>query len=246
MFVPYNVDVPMERIPFTNWVIISITCFVSFVAFGSEETFAHLMLDPTRFSATQLISYQLVHSDFWHLLGNMIFLFCFGNAVNAKLGHVLYPVLYFGVGVLAGLEWLLLGSDMPVVGASGAIMGVVGVFVVFFPRNNVQILYFFGMAGGGSWEIPSMFVVAFYVVCDLFGALLDRHGNIGYSAHILGAVVGFTVGLLLIGFQLVESTSYEENLLQMFGLQPKTERRRKSVKVDGVKRRRKRKPVDEI
>ena len=73
-----------------------------------------------------------------HLLGNLLFLFTFGNAVNAKLGHLPFLALYFGSGAFAGLAWLLLGSRVPVLGASGAIMGITGAFLVLYPLNEIS------------------------------------------------------------------------------------------------------------
>ncbi len=99
MIVPYTVDVPMERIPFTNWILIALTVFVSglilldramdddhFFPLPEERAYVGA-LNPKDFNPLQLISHLFVHGNIFHLVGNMIFLFVFGNAVNAKLGH---------------------------------------------------------------------------------------------------------------------------------------------------------------
>src|SRR5437868_13176983 len=119
MLLPYNVDVPMMRVPFANWALIAITTLVSLAIVAgagqnprelNDDPYFHVMDDTIRaaeqdhlpplalvrsaFSVPQLISYQFVHADLFHLVGNMIFLFVFGNAVNAKLGHVLFVASY--------------------------------------------------------------------------------------------------------------------------------------------------------
>src|SRR5262249_26212016 len=96
-------------------------------------------LDPKNFRPQNLITHAFVHGGFLHLLGKLIFLFAFGNAINAKLGHVVYLACYFFFAILAGLGWMLLGNGVPVVGASGAIMGIAGMFFVLYPFNELAI-----------------------------------------------------------------------------------------------------------
>jgi membrane associated rhomboid family serine protease len=267
MLVAYNVDVPMERLPVANWVLIAVTCFCSLgILFGwhPDKTRKHRDLDPHHIdwdqleretaedeippmslrrvglSASQLFTHVLVHADLLHLLGNMFFLFCFGNAVNAKLGQVLYLAAYFLLGAVGGLAWLALGHGDCAVGASGAIMGVTGMFLVFFPRNDVYILYWWSFAYAGSFELAAGWWISFYVVCDLVGVLLDPGGQISYISHLAGALcgIGLACGLLVLG--LARPGRGEENFLQVLGWQdPDEERGRRK------KRRRRRLRDDE-
>jgi membrane associated rhomboid family serine protease len=267
MLVPYNVDVPMARVPIANWVLIGVTCLVSLAAFlyanqnhadrdlerqleravqrgdekeierledeidkRQEEAIPPLSLRWDRGVFLWLFTYQFVHGDVFHLLGNMIFLFVFGNAVNAKLGHWQFLVAYLLLGVLAGLAFLPLSGGRPIVGASGAIMGVVGLFVVLFPRNDVQIFYWFGLIWAGVTRIAAYWVVLFFVAGDLVGALFDHSGPVAYAAHLIGAAGGFALGIFLVKTRAVRSTRYEENLLECLGYQRKAERRRKKAK----------------
>jgi len=170
------------------------------------------------------VSYLFVHADIIHLIGNMIFLFVFGNAVNAKLGHGLFLASYILFGAVAGLGWLLLGDGRPVVGASGAIMGVVGVFLVLFPRNDIAIYYWFGWVAVGTFTISAVWVILFYFVCDLLGVLLAGGGAVAYVAHLGGALAGSAFSAALIGSGWLEPTAYEENLLQTLGLREKHDR----------------------
>src|SRR5205823_6429966 len=148
------VDVPMARVPVANWVLIGVTSLVTIAVWVHEARTADrddqepeypLALKPADFSPTQLVTYQFVHADILHLAGNMMFLFVFGNAVNAKLGHWQFVVIYLLLGVLAGAAFIPFAGGLPVLGASGAIMGIVGVFLVLFPRNDVQVFYWFGL-----------------------------------------------------------------------------------------------------
>ena len=190
-----------------------------------EDAVQPLALRPDAFQFGQLFTHVLVHASVMHLLGNMLFLFCFGNAVNAKLGHALYLGSYFVFGAIAGAGMMLLSSDgRPAVGASGAIMGVVGVFFVLFPKNEVSIFYWWGPNWAGSFGLAAMWVVTIYLMMDFFGTIYDGGGAVGYVAHLVGALVGIGTGIVLVRTRVVKSTQYEENLLQMLGFQKKRER----------------------
>jgi membrane associated rhomboid family serine protease len=217
--------------------------------FGKDrDTVPPLALRPDAFHVGQLFTHVFVHASLFHLLGNMLFLFCFGNAVNAKLGHAQYLAAYFLFGALAGAGMLLLSGDSrPAVGASGAIMGVVGVFFVLFPKNEVSIFYWFGPNWSGVFGLAAIWVITFYLILDLLGTLYDGRGAVGYVAHLIGALVGIGTGIALVRSGVVEPTQYEENLLQMLGFQKKRERNpdpvplsRTSQQWEGQQRRRRR------
>jgi membrane associated rhomboid family serine protease len=245
MFLPYNVDVPLERLPIANWVLIALTVATSLLSSAGwwqewfflvnqppeQVTRAQVQalkeppagaLRPDRFAFSQLVTHLFVHADFIHLLLNVVFLFCFGNAVNAKLGQVSFLLLYFLFGAVAGLGWLLLGPNTPAVGASAAINGIVGVFVVLFPRNHVRMMYSWRLRGAGSFELPALVVVLLFLGFDVLGVLLDSDSNVGYVAHVIGLAAGVLTGLALVALGLAPPTRYEENLLQVLGVQEKT------------------------
>jgi membrane associated rhomboid family serine protease len=264
MLVPYNVDVPMERPPIANWLLIGVTALVSLFFFvrpdpldrltdqdrvraededATKEEKAQarkvmerlappLALRWSRLLPLQLFTYQFVHGDFFHLLGNMVFLFVFGNAVNAKLGHWQFLVSYLLLGALAGLAWLPFSHGRPLVGASGSIMGIVGLFVVLFPRNDVQVFYWFGLIWAGVTRISSMWVVLFYVVCDVLGVVFSHASPVAYVAHLAGAAGGFGLGIALVRSRYIRSTRFEENLLEYLGYQrregPRRRKRRRA------------------
>ncbi|MCI0380844.1 MAG: rhomboid family intramembrane serine protease, partial [Gemmataceae bacterium] len=233
MIVPYTVDVPMERIPFTNWILIGLTIFASGLilidrAIDDDAVFdvANVRpyvgaLQPNDFNPLQLITHLFVHGDVFHLVGNMIFLFVFGNAVNAKLGHGLFLLCYFSIGALAGVGWLFVGKGVPAVGASGAIMGLMGMFFVFFPRNEVYVWYWVGWSLMGTLEVASYWIVIFYLSCDLVGTLVELGTPIAYIVHLIGAFVGFTLACTFLVTRAVRPNDDEENLLQVMDIMKK-------------------------
>lgn len=217
MLIPYNVDVPMQRWPMMNWAIMLVTTVISGMTLVGAIPFSPWMvIGPGEdFSFAGLFGSLVSHADLVHLAGNMVFLFVFGNAVNAKIGHIPFLLCYAVIGMTEGLLWAWL-ADGPALGASGAIMGVIGMFVVFYPRNDVSIGYwFFGRAG--SFEISSYVVIAVYFALDLWGMFTDGAG-VAYLAHIAGLVTGFAIasGLVLAG--LYPSDEHEENLYESLGI----------------------------
>lgn len=220
MFFPYNVDVPMERVPIANWVLVGLTALVSIIIFqsGSEALIMNLPLwRGDNFSAIQLPGYALVHAGPVHLIGNMIFLFCFGNAINAKFGHVIFLAFYFAVAILTGLAWLAFGSGLVLVGASGAIMGVVGAFLILYPKNDVSVCYIL-IVRNGTFQMPSGLLIALYIVFDIWGLASTDVSPVAYICHVAGAVIGILVAVVLLKTGRIESTQYEQNLLEILKL----------------------------
>ena len=191
-------------------------------------------LKPKNFRLPQLITHAFVHGDFWHLLGNMIFLFAFGNAIDAKLGHWQFLLCYFFFAAFAGLGWLLLGNGIPMVGASGAIMGIAGVFFVLYPFNELAVHTPYSyLWTGDAWRLPSWVFVFIYMVLDLLGMMQTGTG-IAYAAHVAGEIGGVALGFALVKSGWVTSDRGEQNLLESWGWVEE--------KPQPVRRRRKRKP----
>ncbi|MFO0810035.1 MAG: rhomboid family intramembrane serine protease [Gemmataceae bacterium] len=178
----------------------------------------------------ELITYQFAHGDILHLVGNMIFLFCFGNAVCAKVGNVLFVPLYLLLGAIAGGLWALVSQSL-MIGASGAIMGITGVFLVLYPLNEIATWTFRSMIWtGDAWRFPSWVVILFYMTLDLIGLMTDGEsgGGVAYVAHLAGMACGFGVGLVLTMTRFVESHRGEQFLPEIWGwLGEKPVKRRK-------------------
>jgi hypothetical protein len=146
----------------------------------------------------------------------MLFLWVFGNAVCAKVGNLIYLGIYFGLGLAAGTVSYLI-DPRPAVGASGAINGIVGMFVVWYLLNEISCWYaywFFGAADAGSVSVSSFWLVLFWLVFDIWGAIRGE-GNVGYIAHLAGFVVGFAGAILLLVLRVVEMEPGERSLLQI-------------------------------
>src|SRR6266511_996074 len=182
--IPLTVDVPMKRLPWANWALILVTVVISLaVRYATEEVtvrsfevltryhYSPLVLQRDGFAAYQLVTALFQHADLLHLFGNMLFLFVFGNAVNAKLGHVRFLTAYLGIGVLVNLVWLGMGHGAACLGASGAIMGMCGMFLVLYPRNSVNVLWDEAeialLIRRWDGEIPGWVVVLLYLAFDV-------------------------------------------------------------------------------
>jgi len=254
MFIPYKVDVPMQRWPIANFILIGLTVIISFGLFFPLDDWARehraarnvdpaiqklleadgiqvndepppsvidsFMLEPANFHVTQLIGHMFLHADFWHLAGNMLFLFVFGNAVNAKLGHLQFLAIYFLTGIVTGLVWMLAGPGNPCLGASGAIMGIVGAFLLLYPTNDVSVGYMFTMFYRGTFEISAMWVIALYVAFDVWGLVGRSNSGVAYLSHVIGFSTGALSAAALLWFKVAEMDSNEKSLLQVWGWMP--------------------------
>ncbi|MCA8952398.1 MAG: rhomboid family intramembrane serine protease [Planctomycetes bacterium] len=200
MVLPLSVDVGANRRPWGNWLLIATTAVV-FLATAQHvllhgETDSVLVLDGP---GPGLLGHVLLHADLLHLLGNMLFLWVFGNAVCARVGSLGYLVCYAVFALAAAFAHLAL-SDRPAIGASGAINGVVGMFFVFHPKDYVT----FGLVNLGRMrELPTWTLVGLWLGLDLFG-LLSGSGGIAYAAHLGGFVAGALLALLLLKAEWVD------------------------------------------
>ena len=225
MLIPLESDVPLQRWPIANWALIALTVIISGLPLvGAMDVlfFKQLLLHKENFAATQLVSYQFFHAGLVHLIGNMLFLFVFGNAVNARLGHVLYLLAYLAAGVVSGLVWLLVGRGDYLLGASGAIMGVLGLFLVYYPKNDVRVGWWI-LVRVGSFYMSAIFLMLIYFALDLLGALRGSDA-VAYVGHLGGWATGFAIGCALVASGLVPSSADEINLLQLVGLRPRDDR----------------------
>ncbi|MFI4854635.1 MAG: rhomboid family intramembrane serine protease [Phycisphaerales bacterium JB065] len=215
---PVAVDVPMQRYPIANWVIMAVTTLYSVSLFhGSDPPWipaGYWKLDPM--FGKELFLSMFAHADYVHLIGNMIFLWVFGNAVNAKLGNTLYVAFYLACGIVAGIAWKLMGSGEVSIGASGAIMGAVGAHLVFFPTNTVSVFYWIFFRAG-TFSVSSLIVVSIYVLLDVLGFMNDSSGT-AHIAHLGGFALGFAAILALVLAGRFSPTRYEKNLPQVMGM----------------------------
>jgi rhomboid family protein len=153
---------------------------------------------PYPFWATLLTS-MFLHGGWGHLGGNMLFLWIFGDNVEHRVGHVRFLAFYLVCGVAAGLAHIVFnsGSIVPTVGASGAISGVLGGYLVMFPRNRVYVMTY-----GGVATVPAIMMLGLWIVLQFingFGSVADtpETGGVAYLAHIGGFVAGMILAPLM-------------------------------------------------
>src|SRR5438128_241947 len=148
---------------------------------------------------TTLVTSMFLHGGWLHLGGNMLYLWIFGDNLEKMMGHARFLVFYLACGIAAGLTHIFFSgaSNIPTVGASGAISGVLGGYLVLFPRNRVRVL-----TRGGIVALPAIVVLGFWIVIQLINgigslAVTTATGGVAYMAHIGGFVAGLVLVRLM-------------------------------------------------
>ena len=150
-----------------------------------------------------LLTSMFMHGGFGHILGNMLFLWIFGDNIEHALGRILYIGFYLVAGIVASLAQIAINPDsvIPTLGASGAISGVLGAYLVMFPRNRVTVIIFRFI----PYQVPAIVAVGMWAVLQFingFGSIVtseETTGGVAYLAHIGGFVVGVIAGFLFKG-----------------------------------------------
>ncbi len=142
-----------------------------------------------------------LHGGFFHLTGNMLYLWIFGDNVEALVGHVRFFIFYICCGLVAALTQIIIApnSSVPMVGASGAISGVLGAYLLFFPKAKVHVLIFFFFFIR-IIRVSALFVLGLWFFIQLFNGLgsigLEETGGVAWFAHIGGFVAGMILVFL--------------------------------------------------
>ncbi|MBX2797851.1 MAG: rhomboid family intramembrane serine protease [Myxococcales bacterium] len=155
---------------------------------------------PSNPSVVDLFTSMFMHAGFAHLAGNMLFLWIYGDNVEHRMGRLGFLAMYLATGVVATLSFALLAgsSGTPLVGASGAISGVLGVYALLFPRNVVKVVIFFFPFFVNTVLLPAWLVLGGYVVVqNLLPLFLGGDTGVAYGAHLGGFFAGALVGLVL-------------------------------------------------
>lgn len=230
MFLPVRTDRRLETTPWVNYALIAANVLIFLATREQIEELGHFLyrasqlripvprdallerfpvfayyLDPTAPQVYQFVSYQFLHADWMHLLGNMLFLYVFGNAVEDRLGKVGYLFFYLAGGVFAALGHALVETT-PVLGASGAVAAVTGAFLALTPLTNVTIVYWFFFIG--SFEVSGMLLILFQIGQNILFHLMGT-GNVAYLAHLGGYAYGFIIGMALLLLRLMPREPYD-------------------------------------
>jgi len=146
---------------------------------------------------------MFMHGGWMHLLGNMLYLWIFGDNVEDRLGHARYLIFYLLCGIAATFAQVFVdpNSNIPNLGASGAIAGVLGAYLLMFPRGSVRVLM-----GRGIIPMPALIVIGFWAVLQFlsgFGAIAATEqtegGGVAYMAHVGGFIAGLILAVIMGG-----------------------------------------------
>jgi len=207
MFFPLRTDSPLRSTPWVNWALIAVNVIVFLWQLtAGRDIYPRFTLEPRDPQIFDYVAYAFLHAGWGHLLGNMLFLYIFGNNVNDKMGHVGYLMFYLAGAVFAGLAFVVTNPGPEargVIGASGAVAAVTGAYLVLLPRSRISVFYFFLLVG--VIEIPSFFFILFFFAKDLF---LPTEG-VANEAHIGGTVFGFVVSFILLAFRLLPRDHFD-------------------------------------
>jgi membrane associated rhomboid family serine protease len=238
--IPLRDTVPTKNYPVVNITIIALNVLIFFYQLTQQagmERFVYVYgLVPARYSVPQisayftafqqvfsLFSFMFLHGGFWHLIGNMWSLYIFGDNVEDRLGHFRYLAFYLICGLASGLSHMLLNlnSNIPTIGASGAIAGVMGAYFILHPRARILTLipiffipYFL--------EIPASFFLGIWFVLQFLNAA-GSHGQasgVAWWAHI----GGFIFGILFLKLMLIMPTTGSHDKIRRVTERKKTPR----------------------
>ena len=203
---PIGDDNSQERtVPVVTYALVALNVLVFLLELSSGDQFVERWaFIPARFASNPAANFATIftamfmHGGWLHLLGNMLFLWIFGDNVEDRLGHVKFLVFYLLAGIAATLAQFAIAphSTVPNVGASGAIAGVLGAYILMFPQSRVNVLL-----GRQIVAMPAVAVLGMWIVFQLISgvgslAYTDENANVGgvaYMAH----TGGFAAGLLM-------------------------------------------------
>jgi len=206
---PLGDDNSAERtFPIVTYVLIALNLLFFFVELSGGDPFVRQWaFVPGRFRAhpsadfPTLFTSMFMHGGWLHLGGNMLYLWIFGDNVEDRLGHGMFLVFYLICGLAATFAQLMVdpGSRVPNLGASGAIAGVLGSYILLFPQGRVRVLQ-----GQQVVQMPALIVIGFWIVLQLFSGIgsiasTADTGGVAYMAHIGGFAAGCLLTLLLRG-----------------------------------------------
>lgn len=213
MFLPLAIDVPLDRRPVMNWLLIASVAVAFILQKTAPDTEAVEGYVLNGFGLRGLFGHMWLHGDIFHIAGNLWFLFVFGNAVCAKVGNLKFVPLYLFFGLTSAFSHLIF-SGGSAIGASGAINGIVGMYLVFYALNDINCLMMIGLYIR-TITVSGFYIIGMWFVFDVIGAILGM-GNVGYFAHIGGFLAGTGTAVLLLRLGWVRMESDERSLIDIY------------------------------
>jgi len=217
--IPLKDNIPSGRTPFVNWAFIAANCYVFYMQLtaGGPTGFeglinqwavtpSHLFSNPHAYWYT-LVTAMFLHGGWLHIIGNMVFLYIFGDNVEDRMGHLKYLIFYLLVGVVANGSQALIAptSKIPLIGASGAIAGVLGSYFYYYPHAKVLTLVTLGFFTR-LVEIPAFVFLGFWFLMQTLNTTAalsatvvakQASGGVAFLAHAAGFVAGLIVSPFL-------------------------------------------------
>jgi len=218
IILPIRTSIRPWRTPYTNYALIAVNALIFLLSYwphinpftGRPEILRSwavgFMLMPDRPHLWQFVSYAFLHGGLLHIIGNMYFLYLFGNNVNDRLGHIGYLCFYLVGAVFSGIGHTLIGGGN-IIGASGAVAAVTGAYLVLFPQSLITVFYwlFFFV---NTIEIPALYFIGFKLI--FWDNVLERHiPNVAYDAHLSGYAIGVLSVLGLLATGLISSGGFD-------------------------------------
>jgi len=209
-------DSARRTVPLVTYVLIALNVLFFFVELGGGDAFiGKWAFVPSRFLANPggdwltLFTSMFMHAGWVHLGGNMLYLWIFGDNVEDRFGHILFTVFYLLCGLAATFAQLAFstGSNVPNLGASGAIAGVLGAYILMFPQGKVSVL-----VGQSVSQVSALIVIGGWIVLQFFsgiGSIANTAdtGGVAYMAHIGGFIAGCVLTFVFRGNRGVSATS---------------------------------------
>ena len=209
--IPYKDDNPLTITPFSTILIISLNILVFIMQVMSGEdsksivySYGAIPHNLISFQSNQpippaltIFTSMFMHGGVFHLAWNMLFFWIFGNNIEETLGHVRFIVFYLFCGVVAAFSHALLspGSNVPMIGASGAIAGMLGAYILLFPMAKIRTIVFLGFYITVI-KIPALIVIGFWAIIQVVSGLISQgnaaQGGIAFFAHVGGFVAGLS------------------------------------------------------
>ncbi len=202
--------------PLVTYALIALNVLFFFVELSGGDAFiGKWAFVPSRFLGNPsgdlltLFTSMFMHAGWVHLGGNMLYLWIFGDNVEDRFGHVVFTIFYLLCGLAATFAQLAFstGSNVPNLGASGAIAGVLGAYILLFPQGKVNVL-----VGQGVSQVSALIVIGGWIVLQFFsgiGSIANTAdtGGVAYMAHIGGFIAGFVLAFVFRGNRGVSATS---------------------------------------
>src|SRR5512141_1642914 len=214
--VPIGDDNTSRRtVPLVTYALIALNVLLFLVELsGGDALIGKWAFVPSRFLANPfgdlltLFTSMFMHAGWVHLGGNMLYLWIFGDNVEDRFGHIKFTIFYLLCGLAATFAQLAfsLGSKIPNLGASGAIAGVLGAYLLLFPQGKVRVLQ-----GQQVIQVPALMAIGLWIVLQFFsgiGSIANsvQTGGVAYMAHIGGFLAGFVLTFLFRGGRGAQAT----------------------------------------